>query len=299
MPSGPGLVARLPRLFTRAAFAALGARELRIRLGDFTLRVHDLGPRDAEPWVLLHGLAATAASWLPLLPHLRRSARLLLPELSEVGGTEGPRPALAVADGAEVVHQLIERLLPESAVTLGGTSLGGWTAIQLALLHPERVARLVLLAPGGFRDQDWERVARAVRVEGTADVPHTLAALFSRPPWPLARFPGPVAALYGTPAVRHLLGALREEDAFGPAELARLSMPTALLWGEGDGIFDIAVGEAMAAALPDATLYRFARAAHLPHWEARGEVTAALVDFRARRPLAPAPVSTEGATGGG
>lgn len=289
MPAVAGLASRLPRLFTRAAFGALGSRDRRLTIGNYSLRVHDLGPRDAEPWVLLHGLAATAASWLPLVPRLRRTARLLLPELSDVGGTVGPRPALAVADGAEIVHELIVRLFPGRAVTLGGTSLGGWTAIRLALAHPECVARLVLLAPGGYRDQDWERAARAVRVEGPNDVPHTLRALFARPPWPLTRFPGPIAALYGTPAVRHLLGALREEDAFGAEDLARLAMPTALLWGEDDGIFDVTVGEAMARALPAGRLYRFSGAAHLPHWEASADVAAALADFRALHPLPAAP----------
>lgn len=69
--------------------------------------MHDLGPRDAEPWVLLHGLASHRGLLAAAGAGLRRTARLLLPELSDVGGTVGPRPALAVADGAEIVHELV------------------------------------------------------------------------------------------------------------------------------------------------------------------------------------------------
>ena len=34
---------------------------------------------------------------------------------------------------------------------------GGWIAVRLALARPDLVARLLLVVPGGYRDQDWER----------------------------------------------------------------------------------------------------------------------------------------------
>jgi pimeloyl-ACP methyl ester carboxylesterase len=172
-------------------------------------------------------------------------------------------------------------------------------ALRLALAEPGLAARLFLVSPGGYRDQDWERVAGAVTVESHGDARRVLAALFARPPWALRLLPGALAALYRAAPVRHLLaGALGPEDAFGDEELARVAAPTALLWGERDGIFPLSTGEAMARALPCATLYQIPGAAHLPHWERRREALAALADFRRRHP-APLEAPLEGNRGGG
>lgn len=278
-------MSQLPARLTRTLFAALGSRTERVALGGFDLAVHRLGRPGGEPWVLLHGLGATGATFLPLLPALRREADLVVPELSETGGSHGPAPSLAVADAVPLVAGLAHRLFPGRAVTLGGASLGGWVALRLALAEPGLAARLFLVAPGGYRDQDWERVAGAVTVASRADAHRVLGALFARPPWALRLLPGAIERLYRAAPVRHLLsGALRPEDAFGDAELARIAAPAALLWGERDGIFPLSTGEAMARALPCATLYPVPGAAHLPHWERRRACVAALADFRRRHP---------------
>jgi len=279
----------LPAILSRGthlSLAALGARLEHHEVNGWRLPAHRLGPRGAEPWVLLHGMGATAATWLPLLPRLRRDCELLLPELSELGGARGPAPVLLPRNGAAAIVELLSRLFPDRPVTLAGTSLGGWIAVQAALAAPERIGRLVLVNPGGFRDQDWQAVARAVEVESSADAQRFLSALFARPPLLFSLAAPLLKRLHHSPAVAHLLGALSAEDAFGAAELARLPMPTALIWGEEDGIFRVEAGEAMARAMPHARLYRIAAAGHAVHWERRREVAAAVADFRARHPAA-------------
>lgn len=278
-------MSRLPARVTRTLFAALGGRTERVALAGFDLAVHRLGRPGGEPWVLLHGLGATGATFLPLLPALRRVADVVVPELAETGGSRGPVPSLAVADAVPIVAELVARSFPGRAITVAGSSLGGWVAIRLALAEPALAARLFLVSPGGYRDQDWEGVARAVTVESRADARRVLGALFARPPWALRLLPGAIASLYRGAPVRHLLGgALGPEDAFGDEELARVAAPTALLWGAEDGIFPLSTGEAMARALPRATFYPVSGAAHLPHWERRRETLAALADFRRRHP---------------
>ena len=67
-------------------------------------------------------------------------------------------------------------------MTLCGISLGGWIAVRLALARPDLVARLLLVVPGGYREQDWERIGRMVRVETYRDSAAIWQALFARPP---------------------------------------------------------------------------------------------------------------------
>lgn len=280
------MIAGSAALGTRLLLAGFGASRQRLAAGDWRLPCHRLGRRGGERWLLLHGLGATAATWLPLLTELRREADLALPELSMLGGARGPTPALGPRDGARAALAALDALGWQDDVTLAGTSLGGWIAVRAALGAPHRFRRLVLLNPGGFRHQNWQEVERAVAIESGADARRFLAALFARPPRALAALAPLLARVHRSPAVAHLLATLREDDAFDERDLAALALPTALVWGEHDGIFRLAVGERMAAAFPNATLYRIARAAHAAHWERPRAVAAAIADFRARHPAA-------------
>jgi pimeloyl-ACP methyl ester carboxylesterase len=260
-----------------------GARERR-RLGAVDLTYYRLGRRGGEPWVLLHGLGSSVASWMPLFSELRPSCRMLLPELSALGGTYGPSAGLNPQQGAELVAHLIDEDLDGQPVTLLGTSLGGWMAIRLALARPDLVARLVLIDAGGYRDQDWDQVQRVMTVSGPRDVDDLYGALFSRPPALLRLSRWAFFRTYTSEAVRCVLASTGEEHAFGDRELGSIRAPTALIWGEHDGVFSIDVGRAMARALPTVAFYPLSDCGHVAHWEQLGPTIAALRDFRARFP---------------
>lgn len=262
------------------------------------MRVHRGGRSGAEPWVLLHGLGATSATFLPLERHLRDSAGLWLPELSELGGTQGPSPALDVPSGVETLRRLLDAELPGARPTLCGISLGGWIAARFAAAHPDRVGRLLLVVPGGYRDQDWDRIATMVRVETYADTEAVWRALFVAPPWwlRLARYGFFLA--YTSRAVAAVLAAVREQDAFDDADLARLEMPVGLVWGARDQLFRVDVGEKMLAALPRGRLWTIAEGAHAVQWECPERFLAAVDQFRAAFPLPEEPRPAQDRDGG-
>ncbi|MFQ5351163.1 MAG: alpha/beta fold hydrolase, partial [Thermoanaerobaculia bacterium] len=91
---------------TAAALLPLGARPVRRRLGEVDLKVWRTGPTDGEPWILLHGMGSTALSWRAPLGRLRGDCRVLVPELSELGGTRCPRHGLGVGDGVAAILEL-------------------------------------------------------------------------------------------------------------------------------------------------------------------------------------------------
>jgi pimeloyl-ACP methyl ester carboxylesterase len=279
----PAMVLRLFRAAKGVALRLRGARAERVAAGPAKLLVYRLGPPDGEPWVLLHGLASTALAWQALLPSLGRDCRVLVPELSALGGSDVPGGGLAVADGVEAVAALIEREFGGRPVTVGGNSLGAWIAVRLALARPDLVDGLLLVAAAGYRNQDWERIRELVTVEGTADIEALLPALFARVPPALHLARRTFRVAYSSPAVTSALAKLREGDAFGDEELAGIEVPAALVWGEEDGIFHLAAARRMAAALPRATLYPLAGCAHALHWERPEALVAAVEDFRRTR----------------
>jgi len=294
----------LPKAIATATAAALRARGLKphvVEIGPWKLRVWRGGKKGGEPWILLHGLGATSATWLPLLGRILDDCEVVIPELSANGGTEGPRAAIGVADGVGVVAELARRELPGERPTIAGVSLGGWVATKVAAAHPGLPARLVLVVPGGYRDQDWERIRAMVQVEAVRDIRAMWKALFVRPPWYLRLGRLGLYFLYTTPTVRDVLATVREEDAFDDADLARIDVPVGLVWGAGDRLFRAEVGEAMRRALPEATLTVIPDAGHGVQWERPRAFAAAIAELRRRFPVAPlraaAPRTQDGAGG--
>ncbi len=276
-------------LFELATATALSARGLRAETfhttHDWVLKLWRGGAPGGEPWVLLHGLGATAATFLPLLPQLKPDCELLLPELSTLGGSRGPAPALGIPEATRALAELLEGRFAGRPLTLCGISLGGWVAVRLAIARPDLVQRLLLIVPGGYRNQDWARIGRLVRVETYNDTAAIWKALFVRPPL-LLRLGRPVLYVsYKSSAVRAALATLREEDSFGDDELATLRMPVGLIWGAEDQLFLCDAGERMARAIPNARFYPIAKAGHGVQWERPQEFFAAVREFRRDVPL--------------
>jgi pimeloyl-ACP methyl ester carboxylesterase len=275
------VLVRLLSLATRLGLFLNGARRRRLRLdGGVVLSYARLGPRDGEPWVLVHGLGSLGISWAPVLRALRRECRLLVPEMSALGGTRAPGDALGVEEGARAVASLIEAELGPRPVTVAGLSLGGWMAVRLALARPDLVARLVLIDAGGYREQDWETIRSLVTVHDLAGVDRLYRALFVRVPWSFRRGRKAFHKAYTSPSVRTILERTREEETYGDGELATIGVPAAVIWGERDGIFPPATGEAMAAALPRAWLRVLPGCGHGVHWECPRALVSAIQDFR-------------------
>ena len=212
-----------------------------------------------------------------------------MPELSALGGSEVPGEGLAVADGAATVAALIEGEFGGRPVTLAGNSLGAWIAVRLALERPDLVDRLVLVAAAGYRDQDWERIRDLITVRDTADVTALLPALFAHVPAALHLARRAFRAAYTSPAVTSALAKLEAHDTFGDEDLARIEVPTALIWGEEDGLFHLETARRMAAALPQATLYPLPGCAHALHWERPQALVEAVANFRRASALPASP----------
>jgi pimeloyl-ACP methyl ester carboxylesterase len=273
----------LLRLYSRLiAFLLrrMGARRLRFDEGETSLAYYRLGPRDAEPWLLVHGLGSIAATWAPVIRALRGSCRLLIPEMSALGGSRIPGGGCGVERAAQLLARLLEHELGGAPATVCGISLGAWAAVRLTLERPELVSRLLLIDAGGYRHQDWDKIRTLVTVDDLAGVDRLYKALFVRVPWALRISRKDFLASYSSPAVRNTIQDLKEEDTFDDDDLARLRVPTGLIWGEKDGLFSLEVARAMAAALPQARLEILPGCGHAVHMECPQRLVTAIERFR-------------------
>jgi 2-hydroxymuconate-semialdehyde hydrolase len=125
-----------------------------IQTGNFTTNYHDVG--SGAPVLLIHGSGpgvSAWANWRLLLPVLAQTRRVIAPDMRGFGFTQRPaNPAEAKAyTMAAWVQQAVDLLdaLNVEQTDLVGNSFGGALALALAIAHPQRVRRLVLMGSVG------------------------------------------------------------------------------------------------------------------------------------------------------
>jgi 4,5:9,10-diseco-3-hydroxy-5,9,17-trioxoandrosta-1(10),2-diene-4-oate hydrolase len=120
-------------------------------IGEFRLHYYEAG--DGPPVVMLHGGGPGASAWSNFgrnLPVFAERYRTVL--VDQPGFGDSDKPAVTgqyFTFSADALLGLLDKLGIERA-HLVGNSLGGGTAVRFALRHPDRAARLVLMAPGGL-----------------------------------------------------------------------------------------------------------------------------------------------------
>jgi pimeloyl-ACP methyl ester carboxylesterase len=227
--------------------------------------------RDLDPVLVLHGLGG-AGKWESFHMALGTVTSAYLPMLP--GWVEG-QPVLPPKDTAELMVQLLDTL-ETPQVTLVGHSIGGWVAMHLACAHPERIARLVLVAPMGLNEtgladvteEDFAKLAFGkLGLVATAN-PYGFGAEFEN----VRQGPEFERQWKG----RGIAAALPEADPSLLDAMRSVTVPTLLVWGREDGIVPPAQGELLRDAMPNASLVLIDRAGHLPMVE-RNETTNRLV----------------------
>jgi pimeloyl-ACP methyl ester carboxylesterase len=254
------------------------------------LHVRDSGPKDASAVILLHGFGAslhTWESWAQGLADRHRVIRFDLPG----SGLSSPDPTGDYSDTRTM--QLLTALMDQRGLAqaaIVGHSIGGRMAWTFAARHPERVSKLVLVAPDGFASPGFEYGKKP-------DVPATLKLMKWVLPRPLLRMS--LAPAYANPAVLTEAMTTRYHDLMlGPGSraaliarmeqtvlvdplplLQRIQAPTLLVWGDQDAMIPSANAADYLRALPQARLVQLPGVGHLPQEEAADAGLAAVKAF--------------------
>jgi pimeloyl-ACP methyl ester carboxylesterase len=225
---------------------AMPVRERRLQLAGVSTPVLEGG--DGRPVVLLHGPGEFAASWMRVIPELVKTHRVVAPDLPGHGASE-------VADGpldADHVFAWLGELIKQtcsSPPALVGHLLGGAIAARFASDHGDMLSRLVLVDGYGL-SRLWptprfviSMIAFVARpTEGTQD------RLFRQCMVDLDGWRGQMGELgealeaYAldrarTASVKAALHKLMPQfgvPAIPSEDLARIAVPTTLIWGQQD-----------------------------------------------------------------
>jgi pimeloyl-ACP methyl ester carboxylesterase len=185
--------------------------------------VHGEGP----PLLLLHGAYMTAEMMAPLATGLARTRQVIVPEMQAHGRTADADRPITYEQMADDGAALLRELGHEQADVVG-YSMGGATALQMAIRHPELVRRLVV-ASATFRYD-------GMPAEALAMFPSITPEMFAGSPMEteyqrLAPNPGDF------PVLVEKLKTLDTTDFAWPEDDIRgIAAPTLIVLGDSDGV---------------------------------------------------------------
>jgi pimeloyl-ACP methyl ester carboxylesterase len=247
-----------------------------LQAGKWKTRVLSAG--EGEPVVFLHGEGGLF--WDPLLDQLARHRRVIAPQHPGSGASQGVEHLEDVLDLVLYYCELLD-VLGVPVASLVGHSFGGMVAAEIAAIDPERVARLVLLAPVGLWLDD-----HPIPDISTITPSQLPGMLLADPGGPAASVlappdPGdPEALLQASLAMASILQFTWPIPDKGlRRRLYRVKAETLIVWGREDHLVDPVYGEAFASAIEKARLEVIDDAGHLPQIERASQVLSLVTDF--------------------
>lgn len=213
----------------------------------------------APPLVMLHGAGSNSAVWAGDAAVYAADFRVLAVDLIGEPGKSAPsRPPWDGPAFAEWLADALDGLGLERAILLG-LSQGGWTALKFAVTRPERVERLVLLAPGGIRPDRSSFLLKAVGLSllGRRGRDRLQRSVIGDAPMPRE------VEAYMTLIMDEFKPRIGKLPIFTDEELRRLAMPVLMIGGDRDVIRDeVAIAGRLEALLPDVQTVIIAGAGH-------------------------------------
>lgn len=261
-------------------------------------RIAYLDAGQGPPVVLVHGFGGSMWQWEYQQAALSAAHRVITPDLLGSGLSDKPDLAYTPAELVEFFRGFMEALgIPRA--TLVGNSMGGGLVIGMALAHPERVDRLILISglPDGVREKlaspmfrravdsripvwivnlgNWfagRGLTRTVLSEIVHDPDLLTPAVIERS-YRNRKRPGTI------PPILALMRNLPLWEEGFAKHLGEISSPTLIVWGAEDRLFPPKVGQDLHAVLPNSTFALIPEAGHIPQWERPETVNPILLKF--------------------
>jgi pimeloyl-ACP methyl ester carboxylesterase len=252
------------------------------------LRVLDAGQGPAL--ILLHGLSASHDIWEHVVDEFADRYRIVAPDLPGHGESAKPDAPYTIDFYAGVVRTLARELGIDDAI-VGGSSLGGKIALELACWYPRFVRALVLAAPAGEYARGLRPFGKAIEVLSRPPVmrmaleralaqtfyDHTRIGHVTRRKILAARVAAPDFAEFAR-AIARSVGGVLAADA---QPLDRVTQPVLAVWGREDRIVPIYRCHILTRAIPHARLCIVDRCGHIAMLEQPSEFNRHMAEFLA------------------
>lgn len=262
-----------------------------INAGGIRTNYHDHG--SGSPVLLIHGSGPGVtgwANWRLTIPELAHQHRVLVPDMLGFGYTERP-PGVAYTLDNWVRHALdFLDALELDQVDLIGNSFGGALSLALAIRHPARVRRLVLMGAAGVRfdlttdlDAVWAYTPSVENMRKLMDTfafnPDLVNDDLARMRYEASIQPGiqeAYSAMFPAPRQRWIEALASDEDA-----IRALSHETLIIHGRDDTVVPLANSLRFLDLIARSQLHVFGRCGHWTQIEHAARFSRLVSDFLA------------------
>lgn len=254
--------------------------------------IHYQDEGEGFPILLLHGFGASLHVWDMWAEKLREIFRVVRLDFAGFGlSTIGEIPEKAsIKDYIDLVKKFCEQLRIEKMYIVGN-SMGGWTAWELAVAHPEMIEKMVLVNAAGYFSGGGKPlpielmklpVFKKIAKTGTPKfaIRQIIKHSFADP----SKLPEEVVDTY------YHLGNLQEnmlnmmrmatvEVAVMPEHVAEVKTPTLILWGDKDRVLPVQEAYLFERDIKGSKLIVYKNVGHVPMIEAAEQSYADLMEF--------------------
>lgn len=261
------------------------------------------GARHAPPLLLLHGLGATKASWLTIVPELARRHRVTVVDLPGFGASSKPSGRYDAAWFADRMFDFLDEIGHDRTL-VAGNSMGGRIAMEMAIQRPQRVEAIACLCPAAaFSYRPAVRIVRLLRPELSvfaSRLPRSqiiagLKQLFAKPgrlhdTWYEAAVDD-FLSVWRSPRARiAFFRSLRNiylDEPLGEAglweRLSQMQVPALYIYGKHDALITHRFAQKVRRVVPHAEVEVWSDCGHVPQIEFPDRTCGALLDFFGKR----------------
>ncbi len=236
----------------------------------------------ATPVVLIHGFGGDSDNWLFNIDELAKTRPVYAIDLPGHGKSSKTVTTGELSELAQAVTDLIDEIGAEK-VHLVGHSLGASVAFQTLRDHPQRVASIVGIAPGGLDDRvNANFIEGFIGAEKRKDIKSTLQLLVGDPDMVSAQMIEGVQRFKRLEGAKEALRAIADKNLPSGRQTAGFRdlvqegrVPVTIVWGERDAILSPAAAQGLPSSVE---VVRLENVGHMPHLEAASAVNSKLAE---------------------
>ncbi len=256
-----------------------------------TVHFEDVGPKNADPIVLVHGVSGPLAVWDQNMQTLLDAGyRVIRFDLFGRGmSARLPDSPYGLPVYLNQLESLLAHLRVDRPITMIGSSLGAIISTEYALQHPEHVKSVILVGPAGFPIH-VPAVARLGSVPFLGDAVFKIFGsdairtqnkkyfVDENPPKELWNYFTAQVDVAGTAeAMRATMDNAPVQNYLDSyKQLGESGIPVGIIWGRQDKTFDYSNHEILQRLIPSAKFTTIENAGHLPQYERSTETNKAL-----------------------
>ena len=246
-------------------------KEKFVQVGTNKIRYLEGGGSDGNI-LLIHGLGASAERWARVIPHLSKKYYVVVPDLIGFGFSDKPSVDYTPLFFSQFIFDFI-KTLGITKTSLIGSSLGGQIVAECAITQSKMIEKIVLVSPSGimkqstptldaymlaalYPTQDGAKTAFQMMAGINKEIDSdTINGFIQRMTLPNAKM-----AFMST-----MLGV--RNSAPLSERLARISVPTLVVWGKHDTLIPITYSKDYVSSIKNCQLVEMESSGHTPYVE--------------------------------